>query len=413
MTHDSSCASRGTPQTDGTRVYKIRKSVLIGGRAIAAFLALAAVGVLFLRAPQQEPLVVFLSVAAGAIGLFGLVIHEVFYARRRLTISETEVEYRTATGVRRLSLAGIKGFRSGDARRPGLILEPKEAGQRALDLPLYLGKPGEIEAWARHRFPDLDAIDTKANEQQRRADLEQILADDAYGFTREERQGFYVRQQGVFKVLVGFSAAGMFLGFIPRQMEWVIALQFLALVAALASGVLGRGFMTLWGLAGPAHPIVGVPIFLSGLGLACQSFFGFGIESWSPVVAPMGVLTLVWTALLLLCFRDARKPFVGIGATLVLALLLASGSVLQYNGLFDRGQPVVHKVAVLEKIEVRGKSKSWNVVLQPWGTRTKPVKEDVEPDLLRAVEPGDTLWVLVRPGALNVPWYVVTLPQPK
>jgi hypothetical protein len=386
-------------------VYATPKSTLNNWRGVAALLVVLGIGALVWLKSNQSP--VFISAMCGLFALLALVYTEVFLARRRLTITATEVEYRTATGVRRLSLSAIKGFRYGaDRHNPSILLVPSEAGAKALNIPLELSKRGEIALWAEQHFPNLLTVETKA-------DLERILADDAFGFTPEERRRFYDRQQLVFKILVGTSIAGMVWAFIPRPYEWCIGTLFLTVLASMASGVLGRGLMTLWGQAGPAHPAAGIAIGISSSGLILRSFVDFEIESWATAATPICALTFAWAVLLLLCFRDARKPGWEMGSALILALLLGFSSTIQYNGLFPQDQSTIHETVVLDKNVVHGKSTTWKVYLEPWNTHTEPVKEDVKRDLYEAVEPGDTLWVWVQPGALNIPWRFVTLPEPQ
>lgn len=241
MARDSSSAS-STPQSVVARVFTSNKSSLNSIRAFAALFALAAIGLPLMLEANQSPLVIGLLCSAFAVVF--LVYTELYLARRRLTITETEVEYRTVMGVRRLSLAEIKGFRrGGDAERPSLILVPVEAGQKILTIPLNLGKPGEIEYWASQRFADLQVIETKA-------DLEQILADETFGLTLEERRSFYDRQQRLFKILIGVSIAGLLWAFVPRPYEWVIALQYVVIIAVLAEA--------MWSLRSSDSRICGV-----------------------------------------------------------------------------------------------------------------------------------------------------------
>jgi len=94
-------------------------------------------------------------------------------------------------------------------------------------------------------------------------------------------------------------------------------------------------------------------------------------------------------------------------------VLLASpygyGAGMQLNSLADSLAPQRYPVTVVSKYIHRGsKSTSRHLVLEPWGPVTARSDITVPADMYSSTQPGDTVCVLLHPGALGVEWYEIT-----
>lgn len=376
-------------------------------------LGIAGIGVVFLMwglahpfylDPHQSP-----WFAGGLIALLGAVLlflSEGVLARRRLILSEEGAEYKTLLGTRRLAASQIKGFRTvGDANNPKLVLIPAESATRKLTLPLSMDQNGTMREWATAHFPDLDAIELQS-------DLEAILADDAFGFTVEERQGLLKRQRLLFKVLSGVAfGVALWAWIFPRPYEVAIGAQLLVALVALACGALGRGLLTLWP-TGKAHPTASIGLSMPGLTLLVRAVVDIDVDSWQAAILPIAAGSALWVFLIVLSFKDTRKSLTSMRVAAGLALLLGAGSALQWNVLADNGEPLLHETVVVDKRASLGQPTAYTLLLAPWKKGEKaPVEYSSKRKLYERAEVGQPVWVWTEPGALGIPWYHVSAPQ--
>lgn len=371
---------------------------------IGAVCLLGGIALPFYLDPHQSPWL--LGAMIGAMGVVFLFISEAVMARRRLVLSDDAAEYQTLLGTRRMAVSEVKGFRTGgDAKHPTLVLIPTDKAAKKFSVPLSLDQDGRMRAWAVSHFPDLDAIELQS-------DLEAVLADDEFGFTVEERQAFLNRQQLLFKILSGAAfGVSLWAWFFPRPYEVVMGAQVLVALFALACGALGRGLMTCWPTS-KAHPTASIGLFLPGLVLLGRAALDFDVDSWQAAIPAVAAGSALWVFLMVLSFKDTRKSLASMGVAAVLGLLLGAGSVLQWNVLADRGEPVILETFVVDKRESHGKSDTYTLVLAPWKEGEKaPVEYSSEKELYDVVEAGQPVWVWTEPGALRIPWYFVSTPQ--
>lgn len=385
-----------------TFTTKSRDRLTMAG--IGAVCLLGGIALPFYLVANQSPWL--LGGIIGAMGAVFLFISEAVMARRRLVLSDNGAEYQTLLGTRRLAVSEIKGFRTGgDAQHPTLVLVPADKATKTFSVPLSLDQNGGMQAWAVSHFPDLDAIEMQT-------DLEAVLADDEFGFTVEERQAFLNRQQLLFKALTGVAiGVALWAWLFPRPYEVVMGAQVLVALFALACGALGRGLMSLWPTS-KAHPTASIALCMPGLVLLGRAALDFDVDSWQAAIPPVAAGSALWCFLMVLSFKDTHKSLTSMGVAAALGLLLGAGSVLQWNVLADKGEPVILETFVVDKRESHGKSDTYTLVLAPWKEGEKaPVEYSSEKELYDVVEAGQPVWVWTEPGALRIPWYFVSTPQ--
>lgn len=86
------------------------------------------------------------------------------------------------------------------------------------------------------------------------------------------------------------------------------------------------------------------------------------------------------------------------------------GVITQTNALLDTALPQSFPATVFRKTISRGAKGGSNFYLWlgPWGPRQETSTESVAPWLYNSVAPGQSVCVLLHPGALKIPWYTVT-----
>jgi hypothetical protein len=77
---------------------------------------------------------------------------------------------------------------------------------------------------------------------------------------------------------------------------------------------------------------------------------------------------------------------------------------MQVNALLDRSVPRPFRVVVISKYASHGKSTSYHLKLAPWGPKVSGQDLMVSYIHYAALKPGDTVCMLLRSGALYVPW---------
>lgn len=76
--------------------------------------------------------------------------------------------------------------------------------------------------------------------------------------------------------------------------------------------------------------------------------------------------------------------------------------------VFDKSQTTIYPVPIVSKHITHGKSTSYNLKLAAWEFETAGTQASVSRDLYESVQPGDSVCVVLRAGALRIPWYRVT-----
>jgi hypothetical protein len=96
---------------------------------------------------------------------------------------------------------------------------------------------------------------------------------------------------------------------------------------------------------------------------------------------------------------------------LLLGLITCSygyGAGLELNNLADRSVARVFQAVVVEKrVEGDWKWRTWYLTLKPWGPVTDNDEVSVSKTLYQQTQPGDTVCVWLKSGALRVGWYQV------
>jgi hypothetical protein len=120
------------------------------------------------------------------------------------------------------------------------------------------------------------------------------------------------------------------------------------------------------------------------------------------------------TVALVLAVALARPRRDALWKVAVLGLVLAPygfGSIVTANRVLDRSAPSVHEVRVVGKRCVSGKNARYALTLAPWAARAAPSTVGVSARACERIEPGETVRLLLRDGALGMPWYAVA-PEP-
>jgi len=391
--------------TDAPEIFRSSKTMLILLLALSALCFFLA-GLLAWFPGDADTMTVFVGVlalaAAGALlGGYGFLS----WKKERVELWSDRIAYQTTFGRRELSVERIKGFQILVVKSTRyLLLLPNDPKAKRIKISLSMKNASRLEEWARANTRDLDA-------EKYQRDLEEILANDEFGFTVEDRQAFLDRGTKVAKV-INFASAGVMLwAFVmPTPYAWVMWCALLLPVPALAAGALFRGLVRLNGARSKAYPNVGIGIIGSALVLAGRGALDWNILSWNPIWTPVAVGTFLLLGLCLLAFREARSNPVDTALLFLFCMVFGFGSALTINGLLDHSTPKTYDARIVDKHYSGGRHPTYDLKLSAWGPRTTTKDVEVDEDLYEAVSVGEPVVVCVMQGSLGIPWYAVVKP---
>ena len=92
---------------------------------------------------------------------------------------------------------------------------------------------------------------------------------------------------------------------------------------------------------------------------------------------------------------------------LAIAIVLCAGygyaTILQVNCVLDRSPAAVYLAAISAKSHP--KRGTWRLHIEPWGPEHQARDVTVPAKLFDRIQPGDSACMVLRKGALGIPWY--------
>jgi hypothetical protein len=322
--------------------------------------------------------------------------------RARVTISPDSVELVEWSRPRRLLREQIRGFRVVPLQYGQSLveLEPRHPGGRKLRIYSTFRVDAAFRAWL-STLPDLDAEDRE------RAHAE-LLASPALGATAPERERTIAATRRMTRALnVVASASAAWALFYPRPYLPAVATCAAMVPLALLLALLRRGQISLEGGRNDPRAQLIPALFLPGFALVLRAMLDVQLLRYAPAIgiaAAGGVL-----ACLLLLASDPRLR----GRAWVLLLMAPFlalhpyGAAVLADRLLDRSEDRRYEAEVLERSVSTGKVTTYNLRLGPWGPRDRPESVEVSRRVYDRVDRGAIVSVVVRDGALGMPWYVV------
>jgi hypothetical protein len=288
---------------------------------------------------------------------------------------------------------------SGTFGRGAILLGLKGSRGGHLSLAVPLREDAAFRAW----FESLPKYDPAA-EQEAAA-----VQSAALGVTHAEMLTRFKRARAVNGAFWLAALAACIWGIYPRPYEtamialvalpWILFAieRFSPLRHAYGAGKLGPSMVPYaFGLSGVGL-VIPTPLPLSGI----------HVQGWEAAVA-IGILAGGALALALVAREPRARTRLLLPVVLAGACLYAHGAAFTANAFFDRSRPEVFTADVVGKRVSRGRPRTkWIVRLGPseWGD---PMNELlVPPHLYESIEPGGTVCVLLRPGALGIAWFTL------
>jgi hypothetical protein len=337
--------------------------------------------------------------------------------KRKIILADKSIISIGLWGKRELKFADIKGFRlDRNPKYPqikNLIIEPIESKMKSINVGFFLKDMDDLKSSLDSKLKDLDADKSIALEQKYKREEQEILQNNDFGFTIEEREEKLKKAHLFVKVLNGITAiVVVWLFFYPRPYKYaVIACVSLPLIGFL-SVKFWKGLIQIDVEKGSVYPTVAFPILFPGLILGLRVMLDFSIEKYSNIWIPAIVISCIYAALVIvsskkMSFKNAKAYF-SILSYVAFGFLYGYSTVVATNCVFDNSEPKVFASEVLGKtINESRKSKTYYLNLSPWGEKTEAEKISVDSDLYNNIHTGDKVSVYQFKGRLDIPWVVV------
>ncbi len=321
----------------------------------------------------------------------------------RLIINSDKVVEIGVFKDKELELTNIKGYRV-DQYYTYLI--PKNADSKLIKVSQYIGNKNAFNQWLFTNFQDVDVIESTR-------EVEEILANEEFGRTVEEREDKFKRARFVARTLnvVGSLLAAL-LFFYPRPYDLITLIALIFPFFILASLHFFRGLIRIDQKNNSGYPSTIYGLIFPGMALALRSFMDFDILEYSNFWLPTFAVTIVTSLIMFsttseLKFKKA-SDYITVVSLVGFVFVYSYGGIINYNCIYDDSEPEVYSSEVLDMRISTGKSTSYYVELTPWGPVTESEDVSITKGLYEQLELGESVNIYLMNGKMNIPWFTIT-----
>lgn len=339
--------------------------------------------------------VVFGALCLGGIYLLLLV------ARFKIVLEADSIEVQTALFRRVLLRSNISGWRLVQASNsPATIwLVPRAGSGKTLQLALMFRRDAAFESWL-DTLPNLDAQEADASEQE-------IARNEDAGLTPDQRFASLAQAK---KLATALNIAG-FLGLVwSFAYPYPLPLLTIILAALPWAAVLivsrSHGLIHVDTRRNDPRPQVAGALMIPGVALALGTIRGPHILHWKPMAWLPVAIGIALLAAALAADRSPKQKG-SVLALFAVSLFYGYGGVVELNAVFDNSPAATYSVPVVSKHISHGRSTSYYLNLSAWEREPEQTQVSVARDFYESVQPGDSVCVIFRTGALRIPWYRV------
>jgi hypothetical protein len=325
----------------------------------------------------------------------------------KIVLKADRLEIHKLWRVRRILRADIESQQT--LRPPNspavLQLRLKAADQRRIKLPILWTPDAAWQAWFAP-IPDADAEAAKAF-------AAAIDSNADLGATPAERQQRLATARSLARNATWANVGLMAWAFLyPHPYE--LLLFVLAALPWVAVWIMARapGLYTLNAPRGSGRPDLTLLLISPGFLLMLRALQDVQTLDWQGVVIGTVVVALVLMGSVLWALPSARDKLGIAAVTLALVMAYGYGVVALGNAVLDRSTGASYTTTVYGKHVTSGRNRTPKLRLGPWGPRTTEDDVTVPRDLYRSASVGQTVCVLLRPGAFGIRWYRLAPCQP-
>lgn len=350
--------------------------------------------------PVAIVILIFISLAMIALGVFGLID----VVRSKLVITSERLYSTAEFSYRELLLNEVQGFHRNDRY---IFIEPlPEVKKKRIKISKYYGNIDELIAWLYEHYPDIAEVEAKR-------EAVEILTEADYGATPELRATRLKKAKRVARILnIGSIVASAWLLVYPYPLTLAVTAAILFPIVSML--VLKRfgGLIRIDKEDKSPYPSVFLALSIPPSILFLRALKAYSFVSVDSLWTLAGVVALLFTISIMSTMRKsewkkAKNWWLSV-ATAIMMVLYGYSVVALINGIGDQSKAEIYPVQIIGKRVSTGKTTTYYLELEPWG----PVKEEAETDvpgsLYDAVSEGDVVYVHLRQGLFNIPWYTVS-----
>jgi hypothetical protein len=318
--------------------------------------------------------------------------------RSRVVIDHDRLEIRGAFTDSFAELSEIKGYRTISSRNGKYTQIYLNNGRKSMTLSNLFDHDSTFDAWFR-RVPDLDQRD-------RETLLDKISQQKDLGATPQDRLAALSQAKTNTYFALGISLAAAVAANWGIPALYLVFSVVLALVPVFLAVMLHRSPLLYTAFRRKADPRAEIlyALIVCSFGLLVRAR-GVHFVSLQSVAVVLVIIGIAYMAAFYHSFFESSSPTRTFFALLLFGFLYSYGVVAAADAVDDGANPTHFAVHVLSKHYTTGRSRSFYLVLEPWGPVQRPNNLGVSQSVYDKAVPGDQVCLELRPGRLNVPWY--------
>ncbi|KAF2339222.1 hypothetical protein [Flavobacterium tistrianum] len=345
-----------------------------------------------------------------------MIVSIISIKKRKVIITEESIISITLFGKKELKFIEIKCFNI--FKNPKIPMEhigiaPLDSTKKNITLSNLFENSEELKSVLRSKIVDLNAEELKAMLEKREKEHKEILTNNDFGFTIEEREDKLKKARLFAKVVNSItSIVCVWLFFYPKPYHYAIITCISLPIIGILSVKFWKGLIKIDSEKESAYPMVAFPIVFPGVILTLRVMLDFSIDDYSNIWIPAILIALVYAAIVISCSKQMSfnnaKGYFSILSYVVFGFIYGYSAVVALNCTFDESEPLLFDSHVISK-EINGgrKTKSYDLKISPWGNKTEIEKVSVDRELYENVEAGNSVLVYQFKGRFDIPWVVV------
>jgi uncharacterized protein (DUF697 family) len=319
-------------------------------------------------------------------------------SRSRIILDGSRIEIRGAFTDRSADASEIEGYRTISSRNGKYTQIYLINGRRPMSFSNLFERDSRFDAWFR-KVPNLDKRD-------RDALLEKISHEEELGATPQDRLDALSRAKtnSILAIVVAVAAAiaanwGIPALYVP--FSFVLVLVPIALAIMLHRGPLL--YAVFKRKADPRAELL-YALMVASFGLLLRAR-GIKFVSLEFVGMAVAIIAVAYLAAFYHSLFESTSPVRTFFALLLFATLYGYGAMAVADAVGDGSPAARFSPRVIHKHYTTGRSRSYYLVLEPWGPLTRANSLGVSQKLYDKAHPGDSVCLELRQGRLSAPWY--------
>lgn len=205
----------------------------------------------------------------------------------------------------------------------------------------------------------------------------------------------------------GVYGVGIAIYFLPDPHNVLVWVDLAWPWLAVAMVAMFQPFYRFGGLSNSPLPDLSRSLFLPGFFLVLTALT-MSTVGWHRALGLTVVGGFILTGAAIYVDPWLRRHLVTAAQLALLCCAYGYGAGLEVNALLDHSPPTSYPASVLSKRSIRGsRSTTYYLSVPAWGPYQAGQEVMVSPWRYRTTQVGDTICILLRPGALRVSWYTV------